>query len=48
MDTAMVNMKVEKVDTYVLHRQSTVAQYIATFPILELCIVAKQWPGASV
>ena len=36
----------EEVETYILHRQNTIAQYIATRPILELCLAAEQRPGA--
>ena len=33
----------EEVDTYFLRLQNTIAWYIVTCPILELCLVADQW-----
>ena len=38
----------EEVETYITRRQNTVAQYIATQPILELCEEAERRPGARV
>ena len=38
----------EEVETYITQRQNTVAQYIATQPILELCEEAERRPGARV
>ena len=32
-------------EKYTLHHQNTIAQYIATCPILELCLEAEQRPG---
>ena len=36
----------EEMETYVFCCQNTVSQYIDAQPILELCLVAKQHPGA--
>ena len=38
----------EEVGTYVLHRQNTITQYIATRPILELCLEAERRAGEQV
>ena len=38
LDKAMKSVGLEEVETYVLCHQNTVAQYIATLPILELCL----------
>ena len=32
----------QEVETYVSHHQNTVAQYIATRPIMDLCLVANR------
>ena len=40
LDTAMKEVGLEEVETYVLRHQNTVAQYIATRPIMELCLAA--------
>ena len=37
-----------RIRTSILRRQNTVAQFIATRPILDLCKKARQWPGARV
>ena len=44
----MNSVGMEEEETYALRRQNTVAQYIATRPILELCLATEQWPGAQV
>ena len=44
----MVEVVVQEVETYVSRRQNTVAHYIATRPIAELCLAAKQRPGQRV
>ena len=36
----------EEVKTYILRHQITIAQYIATCPILELCMEAERRPEA--
>ena len=33
---------------YIARRQNTVAHYIATWPIMELCLDTAAWPGARV
>ena len=38
MDTAVI----EEVEIYVLHRQNTISQYIATHPILDLCLLGER------
>ena len=38
LDTGMNALDLEVVETYVLRLQNTVAQYITTWPILELCL----------
>ena len=42
----MMSVGLEEVETCVLHRQNTIAQYIATRPILEICLTVEQRPGA--
>ena len=44
----MAEVELQEVETYVSRRQITVAQYIETRPIMELCLVAKQRPGPRV
>ena len=44
----MMSVGLEEVETYFLHRHNTATQYITIRPILELCMVAKQRPGAWV
>ena len=38
----------QEMETYVSGRQNKVAQYIATIPIVGLCLAAKQKPGPRV
>ena len=38
----------QEVETYVSFHQNTVAQYIATRPIIDICLAAKQRPGPGV
>ena len=38
----------QEADTYVSRRQNTVAQYIATRPIMDLCPAEKRNPGPRV
>ena len=47
-EDAMAEAGLQEVETYVSCRQNTVAQYIATRPITDLCMVAKQSPGQRV
>ena len=44
----MADAGLQEVDTYVSHRHKTVAQYIATRPIMDLCLAAKRSPGTRV
>ena len=37
-----------EVETYVSQRQNTVAQFIATRTIMDLCLVAARMPGSRV
>ena len=39
---------IDELNEYILRRQNTVAQYIATCTIMELCLAGKRWPGAQV
>ena len=48
LEAAMAEEGLEEVETYVLFHQNTIAQHIATRPILELCLEAEQWAGARV
>ena len=44
----MADTGLQEVDTYVSLHQNTVAQYIATRPIMDLCLAAKRRPGPRV
>ena len=44
----MVDPGLQEVDTYVSRLQNTVAKYIATRPIMDLCLAAKQRLGPRV
>ena len=44
----MAEADLQEVETYVSRRQSTVTQYIATRPIMDLCLAAKRRPGPRV
>ena len=44
----MTNTGLQEVETYVSHHQNTVAQFIATRPIMDLCLVAERRPGSRV
>ena len=35
----------QEVDTYAYRRHNTMAQYIVTMPIMDLCLAAKRRPG---
>ena len=52
LEDVMAEAGLQEVDAYVYRRQNTVAQFIATRPIMDLCLavehrtgsrVAKQW-----
>ena len=44
----MTEAGLQESDTYVSRHQNTVAQYIATRPIMDLCLAAKRRPGTRV
>ena len=48
LEDAMAEAIFQEVDTYIYHHQNTVAHYIATRPIMDLCLVAEQCPGTRV
>ena len=48
LEDVMVEAGLQEVETYVSHHQNTVAQYIATRPIMDLCLVANRRPGPRV
>ena len=48
LEDAMVEEGLQEVETYVSQLQSTVAQYIATRPIMDLCLAVKRRPGPRV
>ena len=45
---AMSESGVQEVETYVTFRQNTVAKFIATRPMMDLCLVAARHPRARV
>ena len=45
---AMETVGTENLETYFILRQNPVAHYIATQPILELCLAAERHPGVQV
>ena len=48
LEDAKAEAGLQEVETYISRRQNTVAQYIATRPIMDLCLVAKRRPGPRV
>ena len=48
MEAEIAALGLEEVKTYVLRCHNTIAQYIETFPKLELCLEAEQQKGARV
>ena len=44
-EDAMAEVGLHEVDTYIYHHQNTVAQYILTRPIIDLCLTAKHSQG---
>ena len=42
---ALAMMVLEEIEVYISPRQNIVAQYIATRPIMELCLAAERKPG---
>ena len=45
LEYAMVEACFQEVDTSASFRQNTVVQYIATRPIMDLCLAVKRRPG---
>ena len=48
LEEAMVKSGFEGIGTYITRRQNTVAQNIATQPIMDLCVKSSRRPGAWV
>ena len=46
--TPLEEVVFQEVETYIDRRHNTVAQYIATRPIMDLCLTAVRRPGARV
>ena len=44
----MAEAGVQKVDTYISQRQNNVTKFIATRPIMDLCLAAARHPGYRV
>ena len=44
----MVEALLQEFDTYITRHHNTVAQYIATRPIMDMCLVAEQRLGTRV
>ena len=44
LDAEITAVGLEEFDMYLLRRQNTIAQYIATRQILELCLAAERRP----
>ena len=44
----MLEAVMQEVETYVARRHKTVTKYIATRPIMDLCLTAVRRPGARV
>ena len=44
----MTEVGLEEVETYVLRRHNTIAQYISNLPILDIYMAEKQRPGERV
>ena len=48
LEASMADVGIGEVETYVLCRQNTTAQYITTRSILDICLVAEWRPGSRV
>ena len=48
IEAAMTEAELQEVDTYVFRRHNTVVQFIATRPIMDLCLAADRRPRPSV
>ena len=44
----MAKASLQEVDTYIARLHNTVTQFIATGPIMDLCLAAEQHPGMRV
>ena len=44
----MLEVGLQELETYVSRHQNTVVQYIATRPIMDLCLAAERRPGTRV
>ena len=44
----MAELGLQEMETYVSDHQNTVAQYVATRPIMDLCLAEKRRPGPRV
>ena len=44
----MAEAGLQEVENYISRHQNTMVQYIATRPIMDLCLAAKQRPGPRV
>ena len=42
---ALAMVRLEEIGVYIDRRQNTVAKYIVTFPIIDLCLAAERNPG---
>ena len=47
-EDTMAEAVFQEVETYVSHLQNTVAQFIATRPIMDLCLAAERRSGSRV
>ena len=45
---AMSKAGLQEIETYFTHHQNTVSQYIATRPIMDMCLAADRSPGTRV
>ena len=48
LEEAMVEAELQEVETYFSRHQNTVVQFIATMPIIDLCLMAERSPGSKV
>ena len=45
---ALETVGVDEIGVYIAFRQNTVTQYIATRPIIDLCLMAERKPGLQI
>ena len=48
MEDTMAEAGLQESETHISHHQNTLAKYIATRPIMSLCLAEKQRPGKMV